>query len=125
MEGPPPGQDLVPVDQARYRRDRARVEKGFWDKVRQVIDQVPFVEDAVAAYHCARDPLTPFHVKAVLFGALAYFVLPTDTVPDFMAGLGFTDDAAVMAIAIRTVASAITDEHRERARESLKRPPAT
>jgi uncharacterized membrane protein YkvA (DUF1232 family) len=40
-------------------------------------------------------------------------------VPDFIAWLGFTDDAAVLAAAIRSVAPAITDDHRARARQAL------
>jgi uncharacterized membrane protein YkvA (DUF1232 family) len=35
--------------------------------------------------------------------------------------LGFTDDAAVLATAIRMVANHITPEHRDAARASLKR----
>jgi uncharacterized membrane protein YkvA (DUF1232 family) len=55
----------------------------------------------------------------VLFGALAYFVLPTDVVPDFLAGLGFTDDASVIAAAIAAVGRHLEPRHREQARERL------
>jgi uncharacterized membrane protein YkvA (DUF1232 family) len=41
--------------------------------------------------------------------------------PDMLPILGFTDDAAVLATAIRMVASNITTEHREAARAALKR----
>ncbi|MGY4432033.1 uncharacterized membrane protein YkvA (DUF1232 family) [Bradyrhizobium sp. F1.13.1] len=54
-------------------------------------------------------------------GPIAYFILPFDFVPDVMPILGFTDDAAVLATAIRMVASHITNEHREAARAALKR----
>lgn len=114
-------QDLVPVEPRRYARDEKRVERGFWPKVRKLLGRVPFLDDAVAAYFCARDPETPLQVKAVLLGALAYFVLPTDMVPDFIAWLGFTDDAVVLAAAIRTVAPAITDRHKAQARQALAR----
>ena len=40
-------------------------------------------------------------VKAALIGALAYFVLPFDAMPDVMPMLGFADDAAVLATALR------------------------
>ncbi len=36
-------------------------------------------------------------VRATLFGALAYFILPIDVIPDILLGLGYTDDAAVTA----------------------------
>ena len=114
-------QELVPVEPRRYARDKKRVERGFWPKVRGLLGQVPFLDEAVAAYYCARDPKTPLQVKAVLLGALAYFVLPTDLLPDFIAWLGFTDDAAVLAAAIRTVAPAITPRHREQARQAQAR----
>ncbi len=114
------GRDLVPIDPKRYARDKARVERGFWSKVRWTLGFVPFVEEAVAAYYCALDPKTPLQVKAVLLGALAYFVVPADMIPDFIAGLGFTDDAAVLAAAIGIVAPAITEQHRDKARNALR-----
>ena len=82
-----------PVDPRRYARDSAKVARGFWRKVRRNLGRVPFVEEAVAAYICATDSNTPLAVKAVLMGALAYFVVPADCIPDFIAGFGYTDDA--------------------------------
>jgi uncharacterized membrane protein YkvA (DUF1232 family) len=79
----------------------------------------PFAEDAVAAWHCARDPATPARVRVILMSALAYFVLPVDALPDLVPLLGFTDDAAVIAAAIATVASELKPEHREKARHTL------
>ena len=61
---------------------------------------MPFAEDLLAAYYCAFDKQTPRHVQASLLGAIAYFVLPLDFVPDMLPVLGFTDDAAVLATAI-------------------------
>jgi uncharacterized membrane protein YkvA (DUF1232 family) len=96
-------------------------EKRLWTKLRRVLARVPFAEDLVAAYYCALDRDTPGYVRAVLFGALAYFVLPTDMVPDVLAGLGFTDDASVIAAAIAAVGRHLEPRHREQARERLER----
>ncbi len=96
-------------------------QKRFWAKLRRVLARIPFAEDLVAAYYCALDRDTPGYVRAVLFGALAYFVLPTDVVPDFLAGLGFTDDASVIAAAIAAVGRHLEPRHREQARQSLER----
>ena len=115
------GRDIVPYDPDKLKRDQARVERSFWDKMRKYIRRVPFVEEAVAGYYCAIDPATPLQVKAVLFGALAYFVLPIDIVPDIMPWLGFTDDAAVLYAAIRTVAPHIKNSHRAQARTAIDR----
>jgi uncharacterized membrane protein YkvA (DUF1232 family) len=115
------GRDLVPYDPDKLKRDQAKVERSFWDKMRKYIRRVPFVEEAVAGYYCAIDPATPLQVKAVLFGALAYFVLPIDIVPDIMPWLGFTDDAAVLYAALRTVAPHIKTNHRAQARTAIDR----
>src|SRR5262245_11371302 len=102
-------------------KDRNGVRAQFWTKFRQVMAKLPFAEDLLAAYYCAFDRQTPRHVQVALLGALAYFILPFDFMPDMLPILGFTDDAAVLATAIRMVASHITTEHREAARAALKR----
>ncbi len=113
------GKQIAPYDPRSHARDRGRVERGFWTKVRRTLGRVPFVEEAVAAYFCATDRDTPLQVKAILMGALAYFVVPTDMIPDFIAAFGFTDDAVVFYAALRMVAPHIQDRHRDRAREAL------
>jgi uncharacterized membrane protein YkvA (DUF1232 family) len=105
----------------RLAQDRESVRRRFWKKLKQVVAKLPFAEDLLAAYYCAFDKQTPRHVQAALLGAIAYFVLPFDFVPDMLPVLGFTDDAAILATAIRMVAGHITPEHRDAARSALKR----
>jgi uncharacterized membrane protein YkvA (DUF1232 family) len=105
----------------RLAEDRDTLRRRFWLKLKQVAAKLPFLEDLLAAYYCAFDKETPRHVQAALLGAIAYFILPFDFIPDMLPVLGFTDDAAVLATAIRLVASHITDDHREAARAALKR----
>lgn len=111
---------MDPINNPQFSRDRAEVEEGFWPKFRRVAGRIPFAEDLLTAYYAAIDPRTPFRVRATLFGALAYFVMPVDMIPDLVAGLGFTDDAAVLAAALRTLAGHIRPGHRERARQVLE-----
>ena len=110
------GDILGPEDEAsRAERVRSR----FWTTLRKAARSIPFSEELVAAYYCALDPATPHRVRAILLGALAYFVLPMDGVPDFLPLLGFTDDAAVLAGAMKMVIDNIRPEHREAARRKL------
>ncbi|WP_213775739.1 YkvA family protein [Bradyrhizobium sp. dw_78] len=102
-------------------KDRESVRRRFWIKLKRVVAQLPFAEDLLAAYYCAFDKQTPRHVQVTLLGAIAYFILPFDFIPDMMPVLGFTDDAAVLATAIRLVATHITSDHHEAARAALKR----
>jgi uncharacterized membrane protein YkvA (DUF1232 family) len=58
-------------------------------------------------------------VKAILLGALAYFIMPADLIPDIIAGLGFTDDLTVLSAAFGMVRGHVTPEHRQRAADYL------
>ena len=72
---------------ARLRRlagNEAELRRRFWKKLRGLAARLPFAEDLIAAHYCAFDRQTPLHVKAALVGALAYFVLPTDFIPDVL-----------------------------------------
>jgi uncharacterized membrane protein YkvA (DUF1232 family) len=111
----------ISADIARIAREKAYVRRDFWTKAKRVAAGLPFAEDLLAAYFCAFDRETPRHVQAALIGALAYFVLPFDLIPDMMPVLGFTDDAAVLATALRMVATHIRPEHRAAAREAIGR----
>lgn len=111
--------DFEPADQ--LAQDPERVRKSFWLKLKRVVAKLPFAEDLLAAYYCAFDRETPRHVQATLLGAIAYFILPFDFIPDMLPVLGFTDDAAVLAAAIRTVSSHIRPDHHAAARAALQR----
>ncbi len=110
-------------DQQTINEKEAKVRKGFWPKMRSAMSRVPFAEDAVGAYYCATDKQTPLSVKGTLFGALAYFILPTDLVPDFIVGLGYIDDASVLMLALSSVRGAMTQDHKDRAKKALARTP--
>lgn len=100
-------------------RNEETVRRNFWHKARRTLGRVPFTEDAVAAFYCASDSTTPLPIRATLFGALAYFVLPLDAIPDLLLGLGFTDDAAILVAAFTAARMHITEHHRARARAWL------
>jgi uncharacterized membrane protein YkvA (DUF1232 family) len=95
------------------------VKRRFWRKVRQTLGRVPFLDQAVAVYYAAIDPATPRYAKGVLLAALAYFIMPADMIPDMLAGLGFTDDATVLLMAVKTLSANIKPEHVQRARAFL------
>ena len=98
---------------------QARLRRDFWPKLKRNLARIPFAEDLIAAYFCALDPATPTRAKAILLGALAYFIMPADLVPDFVIALGFVDDAAVLMAAVNAIGANMKPHHRERAREVL------
>lgn len=109
---------LVP---AAIRVNEQRVARGFWPKLRKVAARIPFAADALSVWCCARDPETPARAKGMMLAALAYFVMPADAVPDVLAVVGFTDDAAVFAALLTIVGRHLKPRHKAEARELLKR----
>lgn len=96
------------------------VERTLWTKIKQTAAKVPFIPDVVAMYYTVRDAKTPFWARATIIAALAYFILPIDTIPDILPFVGFSDDAGAIAAALAAVGTHMTDEHRQKAREALE-----
>ena len=96
-------------------------ESGFWKKVGRVALNVgrDSMKTVLAMYYCMKDPDTPYWAKSILAGALGYFILPLDLVPDMVPVVGYGDDIALLLSAISTVGAHMKDEHWEMAEEKL------
>ena len=103
------------------RLNEQRVARGFWPKMRKVAASVPFSSEALAVWYCARDDETPVAAKGMMLAALAYFVKPLDAVPDFIAGIGYTDDAAVFMAMLALVGRNLKPRHRAAAKDAVAR----
>lgn len=110
---------LLPATVEKQSEQETKVRRSFFKTLRRAARHVPFMDDVVASYYCAIDPETPSSSKGILLAALAYFVLPIDIIPDFLLGLGFTDDIAVLWAAFGAVRHNIKPEHYLRAAETL------
>jgi uncharacterized membrane protein YkvA (DUF1232 family) len=113
-----PGRALVP---SVMQLNERRVDEGFWPKIRRVAAHVPFAKEALSVWYCAKDEETPLAAKGMMFAALAYFVLPVDAIPDFIAGLGYTDDAAVFTALLAILGKNLKPKHKEAARLAVER----
>ena len=91
----------------------------FLKNAKQFVGKVPYVRDVVALYFCMVDADTPPWAKTAIATALVYFLSPVDAIPDVLAGIGFTDDAGVIAGTISTVLAFISDRHRQQAETFL------
>lgn len=113
-----PGRALVP---AVMKLNERRVEQGFWPKMRRVAAKIPFAKDALAVWYCAKDDETPLAAKGMMLAALAYFVMPVDAIPDFIAGLGYTDDAAVFTALMAILGRNLKPKHKAAAKRDIER----
>ena len=96
-------------------------ENSFWEKIKNfaIAAGRDVIEKALILYYAAQLTETPHWAKSVIFGALAYFVLPTDAIPDVVPIVGFVDDLGALAAAIATVSLYINDDVKEQAKKKL------
>ena len=116
------GEILLPGEESEQEARARKVRRRFWPTLKRAMRQIPFSRDVVAAYYCALDPTTPMRTRGILLGALAYFVLPFDFIPDVLAMVGFSDDIAVLTAAFAAISGQIKEEHYSRADETLRAP---
>ena len=77
------------------------VEK-FWKKLRRSLRRMgaKAVYYALLLYYALQDPQISRKDKGMILGALGYFLLPLDLMPDFLPAIGYTDDIAALAFAV-------------------------
>ena len=110
-------EDYVGGDEAK---NEEAVRRGFASKAKQYLRHIPLAREAVAMYFCMLDSRTPVWVKASVAAALAYFVLPVDSIPDFIPIIGLGDDIGVIAATFSAVSSHVRPEHRDQAAEWIQ-----
>ena len=96
-------------------------ESGFWAKLRNFAKKagLKVVYLALVLYYVAHASTTSTGAKGVIYGALGYFILPIDLVPDGIPVVGFSDDLAALTFAIAAVASSVTPEIKAMAKAKL------
>ena len=84
----------------------------FWDKVKRIAKNagLKVICYALTLYYVLQKEDVPMAAKGVIVGALGYFILPIDLIPDFIAGLGYTDDIGAMLIAIKQSMDYVDEE---------------
>ncbi len=94
----------------------------LWKKLKKVANTAgrKAVYYVLVLYYVSRDPAVPTSLKLKVLGALGYFILPLDFIPDVIIGMGFTDDLAALAWALFTMRKYITPEVKQKARDRLR-----
>ncbi len=77
----------------------------FLDKLKKMARRASseIIYKALVLYHILLEEKVPFRAKALIIGGLGYLILPTDLVPDFIVGLGFTDDLAAITFVLSQI----------------------
>lgn len=96
-------------------------EKKFWEKIRSIAKRTgsAVIRPVLTLYYTLKDGDVPIKDKLFIIGALGYFIIPTDVIPDFIVGLGYTDDLAVIAILLKQVKDNITPRIEEKVESKI------
>ena len=91
----------------------------FWKKLVRLAKKLgaELVYHALVLFYALQSPSLSSREKAIILGALGYFILPIDLLPDFLPSIGYTDDLAALVFAVYKVAKSITPEVRQQARK--------
>ena len=94
----------------------------MWEKLKNVAKKagIKVVYSALVLYYLSRDPNVPKTEKLKIYGAVGYFILPTDLIPDTILALAVTDDLAPLARALSSVSANITPEVEQQAEAKLR-----
>jgi uncharacterized membrane protein YkvA (DUF1232 family) len=95
------------LDKTRNFLDSHNYKLPFIDKVSELLEML-------SEYSKGNFRLNDAAVGWII-ASLAYLILPTDLIPDFLPGIGFTDDAAVFILAFRQLSQEL--EHFSRWKE--------
>ena len=99
-----PRELLRVIEQARRKQASARAARSL----KRVLVELRTMLHLMQAW-AGREYSSVSHANLVLIvGAVVYFLMPTDLVPDFIAGLGLVDDAAVIAWVVGAVRDELT-----------------
>ena len=111
--------NLTSKDLLKYEGNYS--EKAFWDKLKQFASKAgaKVIYYALVLFYTLTDPNTPVKYKAIIAGALGYFILPFYILPDFLPFAGLADDWAALIAAVSYVFSSISQENKDKAREKL------
>ena len=102
-----------------YRRHYS--EPDFWRKVGGMPRDAgrAVVEKAVTLYVILTASETPLWARALVVGALGYFICPLDAIPDVIPVVGYADDVAVMALVLTQLDRFVTPAMRGRVQRLL------
>jgi uncharacterized membrane protein YkvA (DUF1232 family) len=97
-------------------------DEKFWGKLKKFAKKAgsSVVYAVLLLYFTLQKPEVPVKAKTIIIGALGYFILPLDLIPDIAVGVGYTDDLGALGVALFQVAMYIDEDIKSKAKDKLK-----
>nr|WP_240335318.1 YkvA family protein [Paraliobacillus sediminis] len=113
--------NLDNIDKEMQQASEHYSDEKFWGKLKKFAKKAgsSVVYAVLLLYYTLQKPEVPTKAKAVIIGALGYFILPLDLIPDFVTGVGYTDDLGALGFALFQVAMYIDDSIKLKAKDKL------
>lgn len=110
----------LPENYNKYEKHYS--EDSLKDKILKVAKKagVKVIYGVLVLYYILQSENVSTTDKAKICGALGYFILPIDLIPDFIPVAGYTDDLAAIIWALYAVNKNITPEIKQKAKDKLK-----
>ena len=111
--------DIKQSDVDKYGKNYS--EDGLWDKIKGNVKKAGsnLIYEVLQLFYVAKNPNVPMKIRAAMVAPLGYFISPVDLIPDLTPIVGYTDDGAVIAMAIAFAHAYIDDEIRQNAKDRL------
>ena len=112
--------DNIPKDVSQYQKHYS--DKDLLDKIKNACKKagLQVIYYVLLLYYVLKDENTPAQQKMIIIGALGYFILPVDLVPDLIPVAGYADDAAALIACLKTVADNVTPEIKKKASDKVR-----
>ena len=96
-------------------------ENSFWNKVLSIAKKagIKLIYISLLLYYTLKSKNVSKTDKAIICGALGYFILPIDIIPDYIPFVGYTDDMTILIYAYKRIKTNIDDNIREKAKYKL------
>lgn len=113
------GKKFTASDMDKYADKYSK--ESFFDKVTGAIKKagLTLIYKALQLYYVTENPNCPMRIKAAIFAALGYFISPIDIIPDITPIVGYSDDAAAIALALAMAQAFIDDRVKQKAKDKL------
>ena len=96
-------------------------DNAFWEKLQKFARKagIKVTYAALLLFYVLKSPTASGKDRAKIIGALGYFILPIDLIPDFIPVAGYTDDLAALVWGVYCVIKSITPDVKAQAAAKL------
>lgn len=111
--------DQQDMNLKKYEKEYSESE--LWKKIGEVAKMAGLrvIYYVLLLYYSLQSDSVTLKEKALIIGALGYFILPVDLVPDFIIGLGYGDDAAALVAVVKMLEN-LNDDIKAQAKNKLR-----